>query len=52
LPVDLAAAAMLAPCRDLIVRADFACVAAKPRLACFERLGVLRLAPESQRRPK
>jgi orotidine-5'-phosphate decarboxylase len=35
----LAAAAVLAHCRDLIERAGPACVAVKPQLACFERLG-------------
>jgi orotidine-5'-phosphate decarboxylase len=36
---DLAAAAVFAGCRDLIERAGPACVAVKPQLACFERLG-------------
>lgn len=36
---DLAAAAVAAHCRDLIARAGSACVAVKPQLACFERLG-------------
>jgi orotidine-5'-phosphate decarboxylase len=35
----LAAAAVLAHCRGLIERAGPACVAVKPQLACFERLG-------------
>jgi orotidine-5'-phosphate decarboxylase len=35
----LAATAVLAHCRDLIDRAGPACVAVKPQLACFERLG-------------
>jgi orotidine-5'-phosphate decarboxylase len=34
-----AAAAVLAHCRSLIERAGPACVAVKPQLACFERLG-------------
>ena len=34
-----AAAAVLAHCRALIDAAEPACVAAKPQLACFERLG-------------
>ncbi|HEX5526051.1 MAG TPA: orotidine-5'-phosphate decarboxylase [Solirubrobacterales bacterium] len=34
-----AAAAVAAHCRDLIERAGPACVAVKPQLACFERLG-------------
>jgi orotidine-5'-phosphate decarboxylase len=34
-----AAAAVLAHCRDLIDAAGSACVAVKPQLACFERLG-------------
>ena len=34
-----AAAAVAAACRDLIDRAGPACVAVKPQLACFERLG-------------
>jgi orotidine-5'-phosphate decarboxylase len=34
-----AAAAVAAACRDLIERAGPACVAVKPQLACFERLG-------------
>jgi orotidine-5'-phosphate decarboxylase len=38
-PAELAAAAVLAHCRDLIDRAGPACVAVKPQLACFERLG-------------
>lgn len=36
---DEAAAAVLAHCRALIDAAAPACVAAKPQLACFERLG-------------
>lgn len=36
---ELAAAAVLAHCRDLIDRAGPACVAVKPQMACFERLG-------------
>jgi orotidine-5'-phosphate decarboxylase len=36
-----AAAAVLAHCRALIDAAGPACVAAKPQLACFERLGAL-----------
>ncbi|MGE5281443.1 MAG: orotidine-5'-phosphate decarboxylase [Chloroflexota bacterium] len=36
---ELAAAAVLESCRSLIERAGPACVAAKPQLACFERLG-------------
>jgi orotidine-5'-phosphate decarboxylase len=36
---ELAAAAVLSHCRDLIERAGPACVAVKPQLACFERLG-------------
>jgi orotidine-5'-phosphate decarboxylase len=36
---ELAAAAVAAHCRDLIDRAGPSCVAAKPQLACFERLG-------------
>jgi orotidine-5'-phosphate decarboxylase len=35
----LAAAAVLSHCRDLIDGAGPACVAVKPQLACFERLG-------------
>jgi len=35
----MAAAAVLADCRKLIERAGPACVAVKPQLACFERLG-------------
>lgn len=38
-PADLAAAAVLSHCRELIERAGPACVAVKPQLACFERLG-------------
>lgn len=36
---DRAAAAVVAHCRELIERAGAACVAVKPQLACFERLG-------------
>jgi orotidine-5'-phosphate decarboxylase len=36
---DLAAAAVARHCRTLIERAGPACVAVKPQLACFERLG-------------
>jgi orotidine-5'-phosphate decarboxylase len=36
---ELAAAAVLEHCRSLIDRAGPACVAVKPQLACFERLG-------------
>jgi orotidine-5'-phosphate decarboxylase len=36
---ELAADAVAAHCRDLIERAGPACVAVKPQLACFERLG-------------
>ncbi len=36
---ELAAAAVVEHCRGLIERAGPACVAAKPQLACFERLG-------------
>jgi orotidine-5'-phosphate decarboxylase len=36
---DLAGAAIVAHCRGLIERAGPACVAVKPQLACFERLG-------------
>lgn len=36
---ELAAAAVVAHCRGLIERAGPACVAVKPQLACFERLG-------------
>jgi orotidine-5'-phosphate decarboxylase len=38
-PAELAAAAVLSHCRQLIDRAGPACVAVKPQLACFERLG-------------
>jgi orotidine-5'-phosphate decarboxylase len=38
-PAELAAAAIVQRCRELIDRAGPACVAAKPQLACFERLG-------------
>jgi orotidine-5'-phosphate decarboxylase len=38
-PAERAAAAVLAHCRALIDAAGPACVAAKPQLACFERLG-------------
>ncbi|HET8567092.1 MAG TPA: orotidine-5'-phosphate decarboxylase [Solirubrobacterales bacterium] len=36
---ELAAAAVAAHCRRLIEQAGSACVAVKPQLACFERLG-------------
>jgi orotidine-5'-phosphate decarboxylase len=36
---DRAGAAIAAHCRELIERAGPACVAVKPQLACFERLG-------------
>lgn len=36
---ELAAAAVVTHCRGLIERAGPACVAVKPQLACFERLG-------------
>lgn len=36
---ELAAAAVVTHCRTLIDRAGSACVAVKPQLACFERLG-------------
>ena len=36
---ESAAAAVAAHCRGLIERAGPACVAVKPQLACFERLG-------------
>ncbi|MBK5220143.1 MAG: orotidine-5'-phosphate decarboxylase [Thermoleophilia bacterium] len=36
---ELAATAVAAHCRELIERAGPACVAVKPQLACFERLG-------------
>ena len=36
---ELAAAAVVSHCRSLIERAGSACVAVKPQLACFERLG-------------
>jgi orotidine-5'-phosphate decarboxylase len=39
LAADLAAAAVITHCRSLIERAGPACVAVKPQLACFERLG-------------
>ncbi|MGC1166140.1 MAG: orotidine-5'-phosphate decarboxylase [Solirubrobacterales bacterium] len=39
LAADLAAAAVITHCRILIERAGPACVAVKPQLACFERLG-------------
>ena len=39
LAADLAAAAVVTHCRSLIDRAGPACVAVKPQLACFERLG-------------
>jgi orotidine-5'-phosphate decarboxylase len=38
-PAERAARAVLAHCRALIDAAGPACVAAKPQLACFERLG-------------
>jgi orotidine-5'-phosphate decarboxylase len=38
-PAELAAAAVAAHCRTLIDQAGPACVAVKPQLACFERLG-------------
>ncbi len=38
-PAEVAARAVLANCRSLIERAGPACVAVKPQLACFERLG-------------
>ena len=38
-PADAAAAAVAAHCRKLIAEAGPACVAVKPQLACFERLG-------------
>ncbi len=38
-PAERAAAAILAHCRALIDAAGPACVAAKPQVACFERLG-------------
>lgn len=38
-PAELAAAAVIDHCRALIERAGPACVAVKPQLACFERLG-------------
>lgn len=38
-PAERAAAAVVAHCRELIERAGPACVAVKPQLACFERLG-------------
>lgn len=39
LAAELAAAAVVTHCRSLIERAGPACVAIKPQLACFERLG-------------
>jgi orotidine-5'-phosphate decarboxylase len=39
-PAAVAASAVLAHCRALIDAAGPACVAVKPQLACFERLGV------------
>jgi orotidine-5'-phosphate decarboxylase len=39
LAADLAAAAVVTHCRSLIARAGPSCVAVKPQLACFERLG-------------
>jgi len=38
-PAELAAVAVAKHCRDLIERAGPHCVAVKPQLACFERLG-------------
>lgn len=38
-PDARAAAAMVEHCRDLIVQAGPSCVAVKPQMACFERLG-------------
>jgi orotidine-5'-phosphate decarboxylase len=38
-PAELAAEAVVAHCRKLIEQAGPACVAIKPQLACFERLG-------------
>jgi orotidine-5'-phosphate decarboxylase len=38
-PAEMAAAAVAAHCRTLIDRAGPSCVAVKPQLACFERLG-------------
>jgi orotidine-5'-phosphate decarboxylase len=38
-PAELAAAAVVEHCRSLIERAGPSCVAVKPQLACFERLG-------------
>jgi orotidine-5'-phosphate decarboxylase len=38
-PGELAAQAVADRCRELIDRAGSVCVAAKPQLACFERLG-------------
>ena len=38
-PAERAAAAVVEHCRGLIERAGPACVAVKPQLACFERLG-------------
>ena len=38
-PAEAAAGAVLAACRRLIDEAGPACVAVKPQLACFERLG-------------
>ena len=39
LAAELASAAVVTHCRSLIDRAGPACVAVKPQLACFERLG-------------
>jgi orotidine-5'-phosphate decarboxylase len=39
LAAELASAAVVTHCRSLIERAGPACVAVKPQLACFERLG-------------
>ena len=41
LAAELATAAVVTHCRSLIERAGPACVAVKPQLACFERLGAL-----------
>src|SRR6202000_2110551 len=38
-PADLAGRAVAAHCRELIARVGPHCVAVKPQLACFERLG-------------
>ena len=39
-PAERAAAAVAAQCEALIAAAGPACVAVKPQLACFERLGI------------